>query len=367
MMQNRFKKGLALMAALVMCITALSMQPAAKAEETAGKRWAKGVARAADTVDVFAPVGGQILDFDVKAGDVVHGESALFTLRPLQVLAVKDGVIRSLQGVVGDQAETIIAQYGALCFIDRTDVMWVRASIADAFDKPENRVLTPGETLRVYNGKSSDPEDTLGTVILVDGSHYVVEIPAGIFKLEDKVKLYRGDSDTYNAKERVGEGRVERAALIPVTGAGVIADILVTQGQKVSRGDALFTLDAASARHTEPAKTEITAPRGGVVSALYVQDGQQVMKDQLLLTIKPLDVLEFSVDVDELDIPSIQVGKTVRVKVDALGDTMITATVEKISPLGISVLDTTKYPVTLSIQSAPEGLLPGMHGTAYWE
>jgi VCBS repeat-containing protein len=77
--------------------------------------------------------------------------------------------------------------------------------------------------------------------------------------------------------------------------------------------------------------------------------------------------MEFVVEVDELDIPSVHTGQNMQVKVDALGENRINAAVKQISPLGITVLDTTKYQVTLSIQGTQDGLLPGMHVTAYWE
>ncbi len=331
------------------------------------QRWAKGIAQAADTVDIFAPVGGQVQAFDVKTGDMAEASKPLIAIRPLQVLAPDSGVIRLLEAQTGDQAENVILQYGALCSVDREDVMWVRATVAAAYNKPKNRTLTLGETLRVYDGDTDDPIDTLGTVISVDGKGYVVEIPAGIFDLEDKVRLYRGDGDTYNAKDKVGEGLVGRAMTIPVLAEGVIAKVHVSEGQQVSRGDVLFTLDEASTVHAVPAAFDAVPEQGGVVSALYVQAGQQVRKDQLLLTVMPLDELEFVVDVDELDIPSVHIGQMMQVKVDALGENRIAATVKYISPLGISVLDTTKYEVTLSIHSVPNGLMPGMHVTAYWE
>ena len=204
-------------------------------------------------------------------------------------------------------------------------------------------------------------------MIAVDEKGYLVEIPAGIFDLEDKVRLYRGEGDSYNAKDKVGEGRVERAKPVPVAAEGVIANVHAAEGQRVTRGEVLFTLDEASSEHKTPACLGAVPSRGGVVSALYVQAGQQVRKDQLLLTVRPLDALEFVVDVDELDISSVHVGQAMQVKVDALDDNRITATVKRITPLGITVLDTTKYQVELAIQSVPEGLLPGMHVTAYWE
>jgi len=261
---------------LALCAVSFKAQPAQGAEVALSQRWAKGGVQAVDTVDIFAPVGGQVQAFDVKVGDVVDVDSPLITIRPLQVLAPENGVIRLLKVQVGDQASNVILQYGALCSIDREDVWWVRATIATAYDKPKNRALTLGETLRVYDGDSNDPLDTLGTVIAVEGRGYVVEIPAGVFELEDKVRLYRGDGDTYNAKDKVGEGVVERAKTIPVMAEGVIAKIHVSEGQQISRGDVLFTLDDASSVHNSPVLFDAVPSRGGVVSALYVQDGQQV-------------------------------------------------------------------------------------------
>jgi multidrug efflux pump subunit AcrA (membrane-fusion protein) len=297
----------------------------------------------------------------------VEADTPVFAIRPVQVRSPESGVVRLLKAQVGDQASSVILQYGALCVIDREDVQWVRATIAAAYNKPKNRAIKLGETLRVYDDDSGDSAQTLGTVIAVEGKGYVVEIPAGVFALEDKVSLYRGDGDDYNAKDKVGGGNVERAKTVPVVSEGVIANIHVTEGQKVSRGDALFTVDEASAVYQEPAELTVSSPEGGVVSALYVLDGQQVRKDQLLITVKPLDALEFVVDVDELDILSVHIGQDMQVKVDALGENRINATVKRISPLGVTVLDTTKYQVTLSIQGSQEGLLPGMHVTAYWE
>ncbi len=352
---------------VLLALYAISAQAETVKGTEASRRWAKGFVQSVDTVDVFAPVGGQLQAFDVRAGDVVEAGSALIMIRPIQVLAPQSGVIRLLRAEVGDQASNVLLQYGALCSIDRADTLWVRATTGTAYNKPKNRAMILGETLRVYDGDAIDPVETLGTVIAVDGNGYVVEIPSDEFSLEDKVRLYRGEGDTYNAKDKVGEGKVERTKTVPVTAEGVIAKVHISEGQHVSRGDVLFTLDDSSAVHAAPATFDAAAARGGVVSAVYVQAGQLVRKDQLLMTVKPLDALEFVVDVDELDILSVRVGQAMQVKVDALLENRITATVKRVNPLGITVLDTTKYQVTLSIQFPPEGLLPGMHVTAYWE
>ncbi len=346
-------------------VTALMLTAVPALGEEAGARSAKGMVRSVDSVDVFAPVGGQLLPFDWAVGDRVAPGAALFSVRPRQVLAANSGVIRSLRAAVGDQAEAVEAQFGALCSIERTDVMWVKASTKNAYDKPENRAITLGETLRVYNGKDSDPLEAQGQVIKIDGKDYVVEIPSDVFDLEDDVKLYRGSDGAYRTGDRVGSGEVGRADFVPVTGEGVIAGINAAEGQRVSRGDALFTLDASGTVYTRSAETSVGSDRGGAVSSLYVKSGQAVVKDQLLMTVEPLDAMEFLVDVDELDIAFLKPGDAVQVKVDALNDQM-PAVVKEIYPLGVMVLDATKYQVSLSAQTVPDGLLPGMRVTAYW-
>ncbi len=361
MRSQNMKKTLSLALALFLALSAAA--PALGEGDSA--RSAKGVTQSVRSEDIFAPVGGQLLPFDWAEGDPVKAGDALLSVRPRQVLAANDGVIRSLRAVVGDQATDVQQQFGALCSIDRTGVDWVDADTSSAYDKPENRAITLGETLRVYNGKDSDPLEAEGTVLSVSGDDFIVEIPSGIFDLEDDVKLYRGSDGAYRSGDRVGDGEIERAAVIPVTADGVIAGVSVTEGQSVKRGDVLFTLDAAGTVYTQPAQTQITADKESVISHLYVQRGQAVEKDQLLLTLEPLTELEFLVNVDELDIPSLKPGDTVQVKVDAL-NLEVPASVKEIHPLGVKSLDTTKYQVSLSMQTLPDGLLPGMRVTAYW-
>lgn len=346
---------------------ALAADTAPPADSQYGSHWAKGVARATETRDVFAPIGGQLLPFDAEPGDRVESGQTVMEVRVQNVTAANDGVIMLNRAHIGDQAASVISQYGALCYIDRVDVHIVVATTAGAYDSPENRDITIGETLRVYNDKSSDPVEAVGTVVYVDGKSFTVEIESGIFELEDDVKLYRGEGSDYSSKERVGKGTISSAQPIPVMGEGVIANIEVEDGQRVSRGDVLYTVDASTSSHSEPAEHTAICPVDGMISAVYVQPGQSVAKDQLLFSCQPLDDIEFVVDVDEYDLSDIYLGKMLKVKVDAYGTTLIDAQVTKIVPLGTAVLDTTKYPVHLSPTSSEFEILPGMHLTAYWD
>lgn len=360
------KSKIALLLPLVLCC-ALLLPAFGESTPAPMEKRAKGFVTLRDTEDYYASLGGQVMPFELEAGDTVADGDLLMNLRPLTLLSPADGVVRSLQGEIGDQAGNVMAQYGGLCYIERQDVQLVSASTQGAYDKPENRAIYIGETLRVYNGNANDVKETEGHVISMEGAAYVVEIPAGVFDLEDTVRLYRGTGDSYKDKDMVGRGKVANAAPVAVLGEGVIANVHVTEGQEVQKGDLLFTIDSATARHTTAPSTSISAKSDALVSAIYVQKGQQVAKDQLLFTLSPLSPMEVVVDVDETDVLSLSVGQMVKVTYDAFPDARYSAIVKEISPMGTTVLDTTKYPVTLTLTESPQGLLPGMHATAYFE
>lgn len=344
-------------------------QPAANTTTNGqlGSRWAKGTVQAVESMDIFAPIGGQVLAFAWEEGDIVAAGDSLFSLRPQKVTAPYDGVIRIQLAQVGDVASDVISEYGSLLVLDRTDVLWAWANTKTAHDKWENRDIVVGEELRVYNGKSNDSKEAVGRVVRVDGDDFLVEFPAGTFNPEDNAHLYRGTGSDYKDKDLVGKGTVKRVPPISIQAEGKVANIAVTEGATVTRGDTLYLMDARTAEHTQPASAEVTAPVSGMISSLRVLPGQEAVQQQLLLTVDPLDTLECVVDADELDVGKLTVGQTLQVRVDTYPDALYTATVTEISPLGNTVLDTTKYPVTLSFPAMPEGLMPGMHVTAYWD
>ena len=356
---------------VVLSILLVTILPVCASSETppaSSERRAKGVVSFEESIDIYAPVGGQLMPFDLSVGNRISAEASVMEIRPVQVRAANDGTIRALQAQIGDLCENVAAQYGALCYIDRTSVAIVTASVQEAYNKPENRIVTVGEILRVYNGKANDPVECTGQIISVSGAAYVLTIPANVFTAEDSVRLYRDTGVVdYKDKDMVGRGKVSAFTPIPVISQGTIARMHVTNGQQVQRGDVLFTLDAATAIHDEPAAMTVESPAASIITGLYVQKGQQVMQNQLLFTVSPLDKLEAIVEVDEVDIAALIIGQSVKIRFDAYGEVFFTALVKEISPMGITVLDTTKYPVTLTLSEKPEGLLPGMHATAYFQ
>jgi len=357
-----------LLAVLCACLFA---PPEAKADigEYLPSKWAKGTVRASQTVYLYAPVGGQLEDFDLSIGDDIRQGEVLMEVRPIDVLAPYDGVIRVQHASIGDLAENVALAYGALCYLEREDVQWLMTSTSTAYDDAENRDIRVGETLRVYNNKrgNEDKKEAMGRVVSVSGADFVVEFPAGVFDVEEDIRVFRGTGSKYKNEDKVGKGKVRRVPPIAIVAQGVVADIRIREGQPVSRGESLYVLDAADTRYESAAERRVIASEDCVLTALHVQAGQHVAKGQLLLTATSLENLECVVDVDELDILAFLAGQTMHVKLDARPDTLLSATIERIAPLGKLMLDTTKYEVTLRFGADVEHLLPGMHVTAYWE
>ncbi len=326
---------------------------------------AKGSVDVVERVTLTAPVGGQVEAFTWLPGDVVAAEGTAIELIPTQVFAADAGVIRGLKATQGAQAAQVIAEFGALCHIERDAIRQIEVPTNTAYDKAENRDVRVGDVLRVLQGSGDDEVKGTATVVRRTANGYVVELEQGKFDLEESAKLYRGTGDDYKDKDKVGRGDVMRPATLPVQGDGTIAAVLVEEGQRVERGQPLFTLDAASARHAAVPAESVTFGRPGVLAEVLVRPGQFVAQGQALMTVMPTDALLAVLDVDELDIARVAVGQRIRLKVDAHPERELSGTVQEIVPQGSMVLDTTKFRVKVALESA-DGLMVGMRLTGYW-
>lgn len=86
---------------------------------------------------------------------------------------------------------------------------------------------------------------------------------------------------------------------------------------------------------------------------------------QTIITIQTGEANSLTVNVDELDILSIEEGQEVSVVLDALPDDTFHGTVTKVSGSGTAQSGVTTYPVTITLDDAADsGVLSGMNATA---
>ena len=143
-----------------------------------------------------------------------------------------------------------------------------------------------------------------------------------------------------------------------------------TQTERISQEEA--NLDSARYDLT---KVTITSPFAGVVTRRNIEEGETVVigtmnnAGTVLATIADLSVIEAEVEVDETDIPSIQLGQQAEVTIDALPDQIFTGIVTEIGNSPIQATQgagtqATNFKVVVTLDDEIPSVRPGFTCTA---
>jgi HlyD family secretion protein len=103
----------------------------------------------------------------------------------------------------------------------------------------------------------------------------------------------------------------------------------------------------------------LTAPIDGTVTAVNIDDGEKAMDGSELITITDYTHLSAVVQVDELDIPSVEIGMPATITLDALPDTELQGKVTAIANEGTSSNGVSLFDVTVGL-TASKGARVGM-------
>jgi len=137
----------------------------------------------------------------------------------------------------------------------------------------------------------------------------------------------------------------------------------------------LRRLEVAAAREAleqaqkDLAEATITAPFDGIVGAVYVDEGDIIPPPTMAPTVAIYFItptsLELEAEVDEIDIPDVEVGQSAVIEVDAIADELFEGTVTSISPVPKIDVGLVLYEVTVSLTiPADAGVKVGMSATA---
>ncbi len=347
------KIGLFLM--MLSMLVCMSVSASAENVDLTQYSIANGLVQASDYDDMTAPCSGTLLPFDWEAGDNANAGETLFEMMTASVYAPEDGTVGYLFAAAGDSADAATATYGAVLALQPSLRQRMHCSYSGAADYEENRHLHVGDELYFKSGK----EKGTGTVISAGGDAYEVEITSGSFDAGKTMSLYKDAG--YGSEEKVGSGKVYYRDDVPVAAAGRIAEVAVSVGDTVKKGDLLLRLMAQDA--DAAAKPAVSAPKDGIVGTVAVTPGQQVWKGQLLCRIWYADKPEVVAQVDEMDIGNLRVGDRIPVTMDTDEDNILTGTVTEISSLGVTKQNAAYYTVHLSVPDA--GLMLGQSASVY--
>jgi len=98
---------------------------------------------------------------------------------------------------------------------------------------------------------------------------------------------------------------------------------------------------------------KIYAPFDGTLTLNDIEQGNSIKQGDILGSVANYDIMEFSINVDELDIAKIKEGQNVKVTIDAIPDTTakpLKGIVSKIAVEGTSSNGVSTYPVTIKIE-----------------
>ena len=314
-----------------------------------------GVVTAVSFEDVVAPCSGTLRSFDLNAGDEVASGDVLFEMMTIPVYAPEDGTVRYLFAEKGDSADAAMRTYGAVLAMEPTLKLRLSCTYSGAADYEDCKHMHIGDILYF----KYDKEKGKGVVISTAENAYEVEVLSGKFDSGKSLELYKDDDYAYD--NRVGTGKVYKRNDVTVSGAGRIVQFFVSEGDKVKKGDLLFTVLSSDAEYG--AVPEIAAPCDGVVAMVPVSAGQQVWKGQVLARIYYTGKLEIVADVDELDLNGLKVGDSVPVKLDTSADRILTGTVTEISALGTTRQNAAYYTVHVSVPDS--SLMLGQSASVY--
>jgi len=165
-----------------------------------------------------------------------------------------------------------------------------------------------------------------------------------------------------NAAGILAEADLQRAR----TNASTPQAALLASEQRVEQARA--TLEGAQ---NSLSKTTIVAPMDGIVTARRIEEGEvavigvQNQPGTVLLTISDMSVVEAEMEIDETSIPSVALGQTARVHVDAYQNQTFDGTVTEVgsSPIIVAPGPTTeaiKFKVKVQLTNPPAGIKPGL-------
>ncbi len=180
----------------------------------------------------------------------------------------------------------------------------------------------------------------------------------------------KADEDLARVEQLYGEGLASEQQLADArTSASVQRAEADAAAARVRQAEA--NLDRA---RYDLSKVTITAPMGGVITRLNVEEGENAVVGTLnvpgtvLLEIADLATMEAEVDVDETEVVKVALGQPVAVEVDAFPDTSFAGTVTEIgnSPIfsGGDRQQAVDFKVIVTLRDRIERVRPGLSAKA---
>ena len=367
-----------------------------------------GTLNPANTYNVKSLVAGKVLTSTIEEGDIVEegtvlytvdasdatttAEQASITLQQAQrsydktvdrqyVRAEVAGVVATLKVAKGDEVTS--GQEVAVIRDSSKMVLQLEFPAADAaaFSVGQSAEVTLDGTFETLTGTVTavTGTDALSTGNLLTRTVTITVRNAGGLTTAQAATATINGVSCIAAK--CFEYQAERT-LTTLT-AGTVTAINVQEGGAVNKDDIVLQISGEDLTEAIQSAAEtlrsaelnmdnlqeamnnytVTSPISGTIIEKNAKAGDALTAGADLCTIYDLSYLVMVINVDELQVSDVSVGQSVQVTADAVPDKTYTGTVTRVSMKGSSNGGTTTYPVTVRIDET-EGLRPGMNANA---
>ena len=367
-----------------------------------------GTLNPANTYNVKSLVAGKVLTSTIEEGDIVEegtvlytvdasdattkAEQASITLQQAQrsydktvdrqyVRAEVAGVVATLKVAKGDEVTS--GQEVAVIRDSSKMVLHLEFPAADAaaFSVGQSAEVTLDGTFETLTGTVTavTGTDTLSTGYLLTRTVTITVRNAGGLTTAQAATATINGVSCIAAK--CFEYQAERT--LTTLAAGTVTAINVQEGGAVNKDDIVLQISGEDLTEAIQSAAEtlrsaelnmdnlqeamnnytVTSPISGTIIEKNAKAGDALTAGADLCTIYDLSYLVMVINVDELQVSDVSVGQSVQVTADAVPDKTYTGTVTRVSMKGSSNGGTTTYPVTVRIDET-EGLRPGMNANA---
>ncbi|MBD9258795.1 MAG: HlyD family efflux transporter periplasmic adaptor subunit [Faecalibacterium sp.] len=367
-----------------------------------------GTLNPANTYNVKSLVAGKVLTSTIEEGDIVEegtvlytvdasdattkAEQASITLQQAQrsydktvdrqyVRAEVAGVVATLKVAKGDEVTS--GQEVAVIRDSSNMVLQLEFPAADAaaFSVGQSAEVTLDGTFETLTGTVTavTGTDALSTGNLLTRTVTITVRNAGGLTTAQAATATINGVSCIAAK--CFEYQAERT--LTTLAAGTVTAINVQEGGAVNKDDIVLQISGEDLTEAIQSAAEtlrsaelnmdnlqeamnnytVTSPISGTIIEKNAKAGDALTAGADLCTIYDLSYLVMVINVDELQVSDISVGQSVQVTADAVPDKTYTGTVTRVSMKGSSNGGTTTYPVTVRIDET-EGLRPGMNANA---
>ena len=295
---------------------------------------------------VTAPIDGEVLNLQSKEGDSVSNNGTLMTITDKSKLKLLVPFINTYRNKLNVGQKVTVNSFD---------------SEKDELHKAEGTISvisTPGYI-------TDSGAEAYNVEVIIDNNGFLAEgMVANITVKIAEVEVTSNGSNTLSYVNSV---------TVRTSSGGTLNRLYIEAGQNVKKGDILAELendDLELTVKTNDLKLEdlntqlqtaeeklldhkVYAPFDGTFTLNDIEQGNSIKQGDILGSVANYDTMEFSIDVDELDIAKIKEGQNVKVTIDALAETSdapLKGSVSKIAVEGSSSNGVSTYPVTIQIE-----------------